>query len=65
MIKDISISFSRVIIVQDFETLNFMCYMYTNRHFLLFSVEWKVFAFQVSLVAFSYYTFPQPNLLVL
>ena len=37
MIKDFSI-FSRVIIVQDFETVIFMYYLHTNRP-LLFSVE--------------------------
>ena len=38
MIKDFSISFSEVIIVQDFETVIFMYYLHTNR-LLLFSVE--------------------------
>ena len=39
MIKDFSISFLRVITVQDFETVTFMCYLYTSRPSLLFSVE--------------------------
>ena len=38
MIKDFSVFFSRVIIVQDFETVIFMHYLHTNRP-LLFSVE--------------------------
>ena len=38
MIKDFSIFFSRVIIVQDFETVIFMYYLHTNRP-LLFSFE--------------------------
>ena len=64
-IKDFSISFSRVIIVQDFETVTLMCYLYTSRHSLLFSVELKGCAFQVISIVFSFYTFPQPNLSVL
>ena len=39
MIKDFSISFSRVIIVQDSETVIFMYYLVTNGPSLLFSVE--------------------------
>ena len=39
MIKDFFISFSRVIIVQDFETVTFACYLYTSRPSLLFPVE--------------------------
>ena len=36
MIKDFSISFSRVIIVQDFETVTFyVCYLYASRPALL------------------------------
>ena len=38
MIKDFHF-FSRVIIVQDFETVTFMCYLYTSLPSLLFSVE--------------------------
>ena len=39
MIKDFSIDFSKVIIVQDFKTVTVMCYLYTSRPSLLFSVE--------------------------
>ena len=41
-----------------------MCHLYTSRPSLLFSVERKGCAFQVSSIVFSSYTFPQPNLLV-
>ena len=40
-----------------------MCYLYNCRPSLLFSVEWKGCACQVSSIVFSSYTFPQPNLL--
>ena len=63
IIKDFVISFSRVIIVQDFETVT--CYLYTSRPSLLFFVELKGCAFQESSIVFSSYTFPQPNLSVL
>ena len=36
IIKGVFISFLRVIIVQDFETVTFMCYLYTSRPSLLF-----------------------------
>ena len=64
IIKDFFISFSRVIIVHDFETELSMCYLYTSRPSLLFSVELKGCAFQESSIVFSSYTFPQPNLSV-
>ena len=64
MIKAFSISFSRVIIVQDFETVIFMYHLDNNRA-LLFSVESNGCTFQVSSIGFSFYTFPHTNLLVL
>ena len=63
IIKDFFISFSKVIIVQDFETVTF--YVYVSRPSLLFSVELKGCVFQESSIVFSSYTFPQPNLSVL
>ena len=36
MIKDLSISFSRVIIVQDFKTVTVIDYLYTSRPSLLY-----------------------------
>ena len=42
-----------------------MCYLYTSRPSLLFSVELKGCAFQVSSIVSSSYTFPQPNLCLL
>ena len=61
IIKDFFISFSRVIIVQDFETVTFYVLLVPS---LLFSVELKGCAFQESSIVFSSYTFPQPNLSV-
>ena len=57
IIKDFSMSFERVIIVQDFETVLFMNYLDANRP-VLFPVEQKGCAFQVSPIVFSSYTFP-------
>ena len=66
IIKDFFISFSRVIIVQDFETIAFLCVICIQAdRSLLFSVELKGCAFQESSIVFSSYTFPQPNLSVL
>ena len=62
IIKDFFISFLRVIIVQDFETVTLYVLLYTSRPSLLFSVELKRYAFQESSIVFSSYTFPQPNL---
>ena len=67
MIKDFSISFSRVIIVQDFGTVTFyVLFEYKPTFSVIFSVsvEWKGLSFHVSSIVFSSYTFPQPNLLV-
>ena len=47
IIKDFLISFLRVIIVLDFETVTFyVLFVYTSRPSLLFSVELKGCAFQ-------------------
>ena len=63
IIKDFFISFSRVIIVQDFDTVTFyVLFVYKPS---LFSVELKGCAFQESSIVFSSYTFPQPDLSVL
>ena len=63
IIENFFVSFSRVITVQDFETVSVtsMCYLYTSRPSLLFSVELKGCAFQESSIVFSSYTFPQPK----
>ena len=50
-----------IIIVQDFETVTSMCYFYTSRPSLLFSVELKGCPFQESPIVFSSCTFPQPK----
>ena len=66
IIKDFFISFSRVIIVQDFETVTFyVLFVYKPTFSVLFFVELKGGAFQKSSIDFSSYTFPQPSLSVL
>ena len=39
MMKDLATSFSRVIIIQDFKTVTFNVYLYTNQPSLLSSTE--------------------------
>ena len=57
IIKDFSFFFSRVIIVQVFETVTFYVLLYKSRSSLLFSVELKGYAFEESSIVFSSYTF--------
>ena len=65
IIKDFFISFSRVIIAQDFETVTFYVLFVYKPTFSVISVELKGCAFQESSIVFSSHTFPQPNLSVL
>ena len=58
MIKDFSIFFSTVTIVQDFETVTFYVLFVYKPTFSVIFVEWKGCAFQVSSIVFSSYTFP-------
>ena len=57
MIKDLLISFSRVIVIQDFKTVTFNLLFLYKPTSLLFSTEGKERAFQVSLIVFSSNTF--------
>ena len=59
MIKDFSISFSRVTVVQDFETVTFyVLFVYKPTSSVIFCCM-KGCSFQVSSIVFSSYTFPQ------
>ena len=52
-------------IIQDFKTVTFnVLLVYKPTFSVVFCIEWKARAFQVSSIVFSSYTFPQPNLIV-